>query len=100
MHVSYNKSALKKVLKEHTAKDMRKAVDALSKRVEKHFTIDDDTASPQESAEMINAVWRACGSQLASDTEKEQGLIVKCFADTGLALDYSKADVEGAFKRR
>lgn len=99
MHASYNKSSLKKVLKEHSAKDMRKAVDALAKRVEKHFSIDDDTASAQESAEMVNAVWRACGKELARETEREQELISRCFADSGLALEYSKADVEGAFKR-
>jgi len=37
---TYSKSALKKVVKEYTAKDIRKHIDALFKRVEKHFEDD------------------------------------------------------------
>lgn len=42
---SYSKSALKKVVKEYNAKDVRKHVDALFKRVEKHFE-DDGGSTP------------------------------------------------------
>lgn len=42
---TYSKSALKKVLKEYNAKDVRKYIDALFKRVEKHFEDDGGTSS-------------------------------------------------------
>ena len=42
---TYSKSALKKVVKEYNAKDIRKQVDALFKRVEKHFEDDGGTSS-------------------------------------------------------
>ena len=42
---AYSKSALKKVVKEYTAKDVRKHTDALFKRVEKHFEDDGGTSS-------------------------------------------------------
>jgi exocyst complex component 1 len=42
---TYSKSALKKVLKEYNAKDVRKHIDALFKRVEKHFEDDGGTSS-------------------------------------------------------
>ena len=35
---NYNKSALKKVIKDNTAKDVKRNVDAMFKRVEKHFS--------------------------------------------------------------
>jgi hypothetical protein len=42
---AYSKSALKKVVKEYSAKDVRKHVDALFKRVEKHFEDEGGTSS-------------------------------------------------------
>lgn len=43
MHSGYNKSSAKKACGSVGSKDMRKGVEALSKRVEKHFT---DISSP------------------------------------------------------
>lgn len=54
---SYNKSALKKVVKEYDAKDIRKHVDALFKRVEKHFTVEEkagETAPAKAGREHFN----------------------------------------------
>ena len=42
---SYSKAALKKVTKEYGSRDVRKHVDALFKRVEKHFEDDGGAAS-------------------------------------------------------
>ena len=42
---TYSKSALKKVVKEYNVKDVRKHIDALFKRVEKHFEDDGGTSS-------------------------------------------------------
>ena len=42
---TYSKSALKKVVKEYNAKDVRKHIDALFKRVEKHFEDDGGSSS-------------------------------------------------------
>jgi len=42
---TYSKSALKKVVKEYNAKDVRKNIDALFKRVEKHFEDEGGTSS-------------------------------------------------------
>ena len=42
---TYSKSALKKIVKEYTAKDVRKHIDVLFKRVEKHFEDDGGVTS-------------------------------------------------------
>lgn len=41
---TYSKSALKKVVKEYNGKDVRKHIDALFKRVDKHFEDDGGTS--------------------------------------------------------
>ena len=104
---SYSKSALKKVVKEYNAKDIRKHVDALFKRVEKHF----DEASEKTTGEDASAstgiapgtvmvgVWKACEEELLRITGLFNKTVSQSYKDTGVMLEYSSADVEGAFKR-
>ncbi|KAJ7275209.1 exocyst complex component sec3 subunit [Mycena haematopus] len=102
---SYNKSALKKVVKEYNAKDIRKHVDALFKRVEKHFTEASEKTTTEESGgiapgTVMVGVWKACEEELLRITELTTKRISQCYADSGVTLDYSAADVEGAFRRQ
>ncbi|KAJ6519655.1 exocyst complex component sec3 subunit [Mycena sanguinolenta] len=102
---SYNKSALKKVVKEYNAKDVRKHVDALFKRVEKHFTEASEKTTTEESGgiapgTVMVGVWKACEEELLRITELMAKRISQCYADSGVTLDYSAADVEGAFRRQ
>ncbi|KAJ7099628.1 exocyst complex component Sec3-domain-containing protein [Mycena crocata] len=102
---SYNKSALKKVVKEYNTKDIRKHVDALFKRVEKHFTEASEKTTTEESGgiapgTVMVGVWKACEEELLRITELVTKRISQCYADSGVALDYSAADVEGAFRRQ
>ncbi|KAI1789802.1 exocyst complex component Sec3-domain-containing protein [Ganoderma leucocontextum] len=104
---SYSKSALKKVVKEYNAKDIRKHVDALFKRVEKHF----DEASEKTTSEdaiastgiapgtVMVGVWKACEEELLRITGLFNKTITQCYKETGVTLEYSAADVEGTFKR-
>ena len=92
---SYNRSTLKRVLKDYDAKDIRKSVDALFKRVEKHFTDEETDAVSSAMA----GVWQACQKELLDMTDLFEDRIRRCFLDTQLSLDYTKADVEAAFKR-
>ena len=104
---SYSKSALKKVVKEYNAKDIRKLIDTLFKRVEKHF----DEASEKATTEDVSAstgiapgtvmvgVWKACEEELLRITDLFNKRISQCYSETGISLEYSAADVEAAFKR-
>jgi hypothetical protein len=107
---AYNKAALKRIIKEAgSAKDMRKAVDALARRVEKHFSIEETDSMNNklsgtgsisaESAALIRVVWTACGNTLSGDVSAWQDLIAKCHPDSGQVLEYSAADVDAAFKK-
>ncbi|KAH9969098.1 exocyst complex component Sec3-domain-containing protein [Russula dissimulans] len=100
---SYSRSALKKVVKEYDAKDVRKHVDALFKRVEKHFTEASEVTTGESSGitpgTVLVGVWKACEEELLRITEIFAKRIAQCYASTGVSLEYSAADVEAAFKR-
>jgi hypothetical protein len=110
LHPTCSKSAAKKVLKDFTAKDMRKLVDAMSKRVDKHFTNDDDyTSSSSTSAStsandpsmalVISTVWKEVSMELKRETGKIQELIGRCYSDSSVGIEYGAAEVEVACRR-
>jgi hypothetical protein len=99
----YSRSALKKVVREFDAKDVRKHVDALFKRVEKHFTEASEVATGESSGiapgTVMVGVWKACEEELLRITDIFAKRISQCYASSGVSLEYSAADVEAAFKR-
>jgi hypothetical protein len=94
---SYSRSALKKVLKEFAAKDVRKHVDNLYKRVEKHFA---DAEESSQGEKLLPAVWKACEDELLRIREVFVKRITQCYSDSNATLEFSAADVESAFKRQ
>ncbi|EIN14056.1 hypothetical protein PUNSTDRAFT_110196 [Punctularia strigosozonata HHB-11173 SS5] len=100
-NASYNKSALKRVVKEYTGKDIRKHVDVLYKRVEKHFTIEDKAATPKpmQASDVLPGVWKACEDELLRITDLFNKRIAQCYEGSGVSLEYSSSDVEAAFKK-
>lgn len=99
---SFNRSALKKVVKEYDSKDMRRNVDGLYKRVEKHFDADEGAAAPGQSGAagpVLVGVWNACEEELIRLTDKWIKLISQCYADSGVSLEYTPGDVRAAFRR-
>ncbi|KAH7885936.1 exocyst complex component Sec3-domain-containing protein [Phlebopus sp. FC_14] len=100
---SYNKSSLKKILKEFDGKDTRKHIDVLFRRVEKHFTEAEEKTTRESSGiapgTVMVGVWKACEEELQRMTEGFSMRISQCYAESGLSLEYSSGDVEAAFKR-
>lgn len=125
---TYSKSAVKKVVKEYTGKDIRKHIDVLFKRVEKHFEDDGGTYSnigglqpgsalptarvaPNSAfgpdghtgggagGAVLAGVWKACEEEVLRITELFQKRIGQCYADSGVSLEYGPADIRDAFKR-
>ncbi|KAF5388572.1 hypothetical protein D9757_004587 [Collybiopsis confluens] len=104
---NYNRSALKKAVKEFNVKDIRKIVDTLFKRVEKHFTEASDLQTPGVEqggggiapGTVMVGVWKACEEELLRITELFTKRIAQCYPDAGMSLEYSASDVETAFRR-
>ena len=104
---AYSKSALKKVIKEYNSRDVRKHIDALFKRVEKHFTEASDVATSDQASSstgiapgtVLVGVWKACEEELLRMTDFFVKKIGQCYATTGVSLEYTTSDVEAGFKR-
>ncbi|KAG0145820.1 hypothetical protein CROQUDRAFT_671528 [Cronartium quercuum f. sp. fusiforme G11] len=95
LHSQYTKSALKRLLGSFDKKDVRKAVEALAKRVDKHFT---DVANPSaENSVVMNTVWVACEAELGKWIEEWKDVLNKCYAGEGLMLEFGIDDVRAAF---
>jgi hypothetical protein len=98
----FTPSALKRVIKEYSAKDVRKHVEALAKRVEKHFTEASEKEITQRSGiargTVVVGVWKACGTETVRMTELFSNLISQCYGQSGVSLDYTVADAQAAFR--
>ncbi|KAG8707103.1 hypothetical protein FRC11_007688, partial [Ceratobasidium sp. 423] len=83
--------------------DMRKNIDGLYKRVEKHFDADEGSAPPPgqtgAAGPVFVGVWNACEEQLLQFTDKWIKLIGQCYPDSGVSLEYTTGDVKAAFRR-
>jgi exocyst complex component 1 len=94
---------LKKIVKEYTTKDVRKHIDGLFRRIEKHFT---ESSERQTEAgggilpgTVMFGVWKACEEEVLRITEIFTKKISQCYADSGISLDYTVSDVENAFRK-
>lgn len=108
---SYNRSQLKRAVKDiSSGKDMRKAVDALVKRVEKHYSLDesdlagtdDALAMSNEAASLIASVTQSCEKILVTEVGKWSKIMGQCYAEaaaSGVGLEYGPTEVENAFKK-
>lgn len=77
LHSNYTRSALKRTTASLSAKDLRKAIDVLYKRVDKHFGM--EVGGSAGSGTMLKTVWKACEEELRGLTEGWKGLIETCY---------------------
>jgi hypothetical protein len=98
---THNKAMLKKLLKDTTAKDVKRNIDAMFKRVEKHFAEDEAGGGSATGVAMPGTVllvaWKACEDELIGITERLLKFISTCHKDS--SAEYSVTDVEAAFRK-
>ncbi|GMK58498.1 hypothetical protein CspeluHIS016_0505300 [Cutaneotrichosporon spelunceum] len=111
MHSAYSRSSLKKVLKDTGSKDMKKAVEAMARRVDKHFNDDESglggdsyhgqVSGPADAAiaALMASVWREITAALSGEVERAQKLMASCYSTSGLALEFGTKDVEAVCQR-
>ncbi len=117
----FNKSALKRAVKDvSTPKELRKAVEAMAKRVEKHFAEDplDGTGhsamantftgdgisadSRDPGAGIISAVWSACQRQMVDEVGRWQDIMAKVYAaeaNAGVGLEWGVDAVQSIMQK-
>ncbi|KAJ1569360.1 GTP-Rho binding exocyst subunit [Cladochytrium tenue] len=88
-HMQYSKSALKDVLKKYPGKEIWKGLEQLYKRVERHFT--------EEAAGLLQVVWRAIQAEYTKHLKRYEELIVLCYPESGLKVEFTIDDLLGYF---
>lgn len=81
---------------------MKKAVDALSKRVDKHFSEEDSAStggSDPATAVLIQAVWGELTKDLKKEVARDDKMIRDSYKEGGLDLEFGAGDVDAACKR-
>jgi hypothetical protein len=94
---SHSRSTAKKILGNHDAKEIRKGVELLRKRVEKHFSADDGEVGGNRRA-LVERVLDECIVRYAHAWDRMKVIIDRVY-DGNLEMDWRKDDVQALFKR-
>jgi len=99
---SHSRSAAKKILAAYDVKEVRKGVDTLKKRIEKHFGDADDlsttAAASTSSKSLVSRVFDECGTRYAHAHDRMKTVIERVY-DSSLEIDWRKEDVVTMFRR-
>ena len=106
--ISFSASAFKKVLLHYEPKEIRKGVDLLYKRVDKHFgqVSDDGDASysargPAIAKSLVHEVWKECQKEYGDIVELCKRIISTYYsASEGVQMEFTINDVNEAFVKR
>ncbi|KAL8980144.1 MAG: hypothetical protein Q9205_004692 [Flavoplaca limonia] len=92
---SHSRSVFKKVLSTYDAKEMRKGIDTLKKRVEKHFGEADDVSL---SRGLVNTVVGECEKKYIAIGERTRRLVRDVY-EGSVEVEWRDEDVVAAFRR-
>ncbi|OQV03273.1 hypothetical protein CLAIMM_08337 [Cladophialophora immunda] len=99
---SHSRSAAKKILGSYDAKEVRKGVETLKKRIEKHFTDADDLPAAglerPGKKDLITRVFDECAVRYAHAHDRMRMVVERVYEGT-LEIEWRKEDVQGMFKR-
>ena len=93
---SHSRSAAKKVLGAYDSKEVRKGVDTLKKRIEKHFGDVDDPSTMSRS--LIQRVYDECGARYAHVHDRMRAVVDSVY-DGNLEIEWRKEEIVGMFKK-
>jgi hypothetical protein len=79
-HVQFSKGALKEVIKKYPGKELKKGLELLYKRVDKHFT---------EEEGLLQVVWRGIQEECCRQLRKYEELMTKCYPEISIRLDFT-----------
>ncbi|CEP09602.1 hypothetical protein [Parasitella parasitica] len=85
-HMNYNKTQLRRVIMMYPSKEIKKSLEQLYKRVDKHFS---------EEEGLLQVVWRGIQEEFIRQHERMEDLIKKCYPDAGVHLEFTIQDLLG-----
>lgn len=93
---SHSRSTFKKILSSYDAKEIKRGIETLKKRVDKHFGDGDDTAGL--SRELVTKVFRECEGRYLQIGERVNTVVVDVY-ESSLEVEWRREDVVSAFRR-
>ncbi|TPX59726.1 hypothetical protein PhCBS80983_g02258 [Powellomyces hirtus] len=87
-HMQYNKSALKDVVRKYPGKEIKKSLEALYKRVEKHYTDEEG---------LLQVIWRGIQDEFSKRVRRYGELIAICYPETSTRLEFTMEELLGYF---
>lgn len=87
--MAFSKTELRKVIRDCSLKEVKKGLEEMYRKVEKH-------ASEPEST-LIQVIWRSMQEEFLSQYKSIQDMIEKCYPDANISLAFSVEDVLNVF---
>lgn len=87
--LAFSKQELRKVLQMVTLKEVRKGLEEMYRRIEKH--------AYEPKSNLIEVIWHAMQSEFLSQYKAIQGMIERCYPGSNLSLMFSIEDVLQVF---
>ncbi|XP_014282653.1 exocyst complex component 1 [Halyomorpha halys] len=86
--MAFSKQELRKVIKEYPAKEVKRGLDHLYRKVEKHLC---------EEENLLQVVWRAMQEEFIQQYKYIEDLIQRCYPGAMIALEFSIEDILSFF---
>ncbi|KAM6963456.1 exocyst complex component 1 isoform 4-T4 [Aplochiton taeniatus] len=82
--LAFNKQELRKVIKEYPGKEVKKGLDNLYKKVDKHLC---------EEESLLQVVWHSMQDEFIRQYKHFEGLIGRCYPGSGITMEFSIQDM-------
>ncbi|KAL7269834.1 hypothetical protein RUND412_007483 [Rhizina undulata] len=93
---SHSKMTFRKVLGNYDAKEIKRGIETLRKRVDKHFGDSDD---PALCAKLLEKIFERLETEYIQTHKRVQLLLVTVYKEQGLELEFTINDINGAFRK-
>ncbi|XP_075786506.1 exocyst complex component 1 isoform X1 [Pelodiscus sinensis] len=82
--LAFNKQELRKVIKEYPGKEVKKGLDNLYKKVDKHLC---------EEENLLQVVWHSMQDEFIRQYKHFEGLIARCYPGSGVIMEFTIQDI-------
>ena len=94
---SHSRSVFKKVVAANDTRELRRGIDALKKRISKHFGEADDVAALSKG--LVTKVLRECEKKYVEVWERTKRITEEVYPGSGVELEWRKEDIGVNFRR-
>jgi hypothetical protein len=87
-HLQFSKNAVKEVIHRYPGKEIKKGLENLYKRADKHYT---------EEEGLLQVVWRGIQEEFCRQFRRYEELINKCYPETSIRLEFTLEELLSFF---